>query len=66
MYGLRLFFASLFLIGSFAALGEWIAVREGIATGITWLGIAGHGLQVVGAFGMLLIPEPSDESDNEL
>lgn len=66
MYGLRLFFASLFLIGTFVALGEWIAAREGIETGLSWLGVAGHALQVLGAFGMLLIPERKDESDNEL
>ncbi len=66
MSGAKLFFASLFLIGTFIALGEWIATREGIAEGLSWLGIAGHGLQVLGAFGMLLIPERKDESDNEL
>jgi hypothetical protein len=66
MSGAKLFFASLFLIGSFVALGEWIGAREGILVGLSWLGIAGHGLQVLGAFGMLLIPERKDGSDNEL
>jgi hypothetical protein len=66
MYGIRLFCGSLFIIGTFVALGEWIAAREGILAGMSWLGVVGHGLQVLGAFGMLLIPEGKDNSDNEL
>ena len=37
---------------------------RGVPINLTWAVIAGHALQVVGAFGLLLIPDEEGESES--
>jgi hypothetical protein len=55
-------FSMFFFLGSILAGTGWFAEIRDLPLGLGWAIIAGHALQVIGAFGLLLIPDRNIEN----
>jgi hypothetical protein len=67
-------FSMFFFLGSVLAGTGWFAEIRDLPLGLDWAILAGHALQVMGAFGLLLVPDGkiegysgrSEESEHSL
>ena len=57
-------FVYFFALGSILAGMGWVAEIKALPMKMMWAMLAGHALQVVGAFGLLLIPDGEEENDS--
>jgi hypothetical protein len=54
----------LFFLGTLLAGAGWFAELRGYPIDLVYVTIVGHVLQVIGAFGHLLIPEALDDEED--
>lgn len=66
MWKNQLLFTALFALGSILAGVGWVAEFRALPVNLTWAMIAGHAMQVIGAFGLLLIPDAEEKVDESL
>lgn len=65
MWKQRIIFTAIFALGSILAGMGWVAEIKALPINMLWAMLAGHALQVVGAFGLMLIPDDESKSDDE-
>ena len=61
MWKQRIIFTAIFALGSILAGMGWVAELKALPMKMMWAMLAGHALQVVGAFGLLLIPDGEEK-----